>query len=100
MNVLFGASLTCGTPALVWLTTDVIHNLTVPLLAAIVSVVVNGYSWMEELRAWRRGQKATPLMEQEWFTELRAVVTVLLCLAVIVCSVLNLVGVLHWGPLF
>ena len=100
MNVLFGASLTCGTPALVWVTAGLVHNVVVPVCAGVLSVVVNGYGWVAELRAWRRGGKAIPLMEQEWVMLLGAIATVLACLAVVVCSVLNIVGVLHWGSLF
>jgi len=99
-NVPFGASLTCGTPALVWLTAQVLHSWVVPIVAGVLSLPFIAHGWVAELRAWRRGGKATPLIEQAWLVVLGAVATVLMCLAVVLCCVLNIVGVLHWGPLF
>lgn len=97
MNVLAGATLTCGTPALVWATSEVIHNPVLPIVGGAVTLPINLYGWVAELRAWRRGERATPFMEQEEIRAWGAVVLALGGLGFGVAGILNAVGVLHWG---
>lgn len=100
MNVLAGATLTCGLPALVWATSEVVHNAVLPLIGGVVVLPPMLYGWVAELRAWRREERPTPFMEQE---EIRLVGTVVIALGALgalgfgVAGLLNVAGVLHWG---
>lgn len=97
MNVLAGATLTCGLPALVWATSEVVHNAVLPLIGAVAVLPPILYGWVAELRAWRREERPTPFMEQEEIRLAGAVVIALGALGFAVAGILNLVGVLHWG---
>ena len=97
MNGLFGAALTCAMPALVWLGSQILHNAAIPIGCGLLALPPISYPWIAELRAWRRGQTATPFAELE---EVKLLGTLLLAVALFsfgVAGILNLLGVLHWA---
>jgi len=97
MNVLAGATFTCAMPALVWATSEALHNLVLPLIGAAVMLPVNGYEWVAELRAWRRDERPTPLLDNENVRLFGMLIIGLGGLFYGVAGILNLLGVLHWG---
>jgi len=62
-----------------------------------VMLPVNGYEWVAELRAWRRDERPTPLLDNENVRLFGALIIGLGGLFYGVAGILNLLGVLHWG---
>ncbi len=55
MNVLCGASMCCGAPALVWVTALMIHAVVPPVVAGVVVFFVGAHDWSKEIVVWSRG---------------------------------------------